>query len=175
MLQKISFILIFILIFYSNVFANDKYIMLNYGNGNDSIFRNQQKEKQTIYGIEYGQKLLKYKRIWVSAEAAYSTHEYTKVDDSFLIKFWGIYKFNIFNKIDLYSGVGIGLSTYKDNKLVKRAPSSSLGFRTGLEYHITEKISINTEYAFEHNSGPYKNDRGRNIDLIKLGIKFYFF
>jgi opacity protein-like surface antigen len=148
--------------------------MFSYGNGSDSVFVNQQKEEQTIYGIEYGQRLLKYERLWVSVEAAYSTHKYTKVDDSLLIKCWGIYKSDSWNKFNLYSGIGVGLSTYKDNFLVKRCPSASLGFRIGVEYQLTEKVSINTEYMGEHNSGPYKDDRGRNIDFIKVGFKYYF-
>jgi hypothetical protein len=107
------------LLFYTNVFANDNYIMFSYSDGNDSIIKKQQKEEQKIYGVEYGQRLLKYERLWVSVEGAYSTHKYTKVDDSYLIKLWGIYKFNISNTVDLYSGIGVGLSTYKDNDLVK--------------------------------------------------------
>jgi len=148
--------------------------MLCYGNGHDTILKNQQKEKQTMYGIEYGQRLLKYDRIWLSIEAAYSTHDYTKVDNSFLIKCWGIYKSDSWNKFNIYSGVGVGLSTYKDNDLVKRCPSSSLGFRIGLEYIITENVAINTGYALEHNSGIWKDDNGRNMDLIEVGIKYYF-
>jgi len=137
------------------------------------MFIKQQKEEQTIYGLEYGQKLQNYKRLWGSIEAAYSTHKYTKVRDSFRIKLWGIYKFNIY-KVDLYSGIGLGLSTYKDNDLVKRCPSSSIGIRIGLEYHITEKTSIITEYESEHNSGIWIDDNGRNLEFVKMGFKLYF-
>jgi len=174
MLKKMSFIILFTLILYSNVFANDTYLSLSYSNGNDSIFIKQQKEEQTIYEIEYGQKLQNYKNLWGSIEAAYSIHKYTKVNDSFRIKLWGIYKFNVIKKIDLYSGIGIGLSTYKDNVLVKRCPSSSLGLRIGVEYHITEKTSIITEYETEHNSGIWVDDNGRNLEFIKMGFKYYF-
>jgi opacity protein-like surface antigen len=148
--------------------------MFNYGDGNDSIIKKQQKEEQKIYGIEYGQRLLKYERLWVSVEAAYSTHEYTKVDDSYLIKLWGIYKFNISEVVDLYSGIGIGLSTYKDNELVKGDLISSLGFRIGLEYQLTENFAFITGYKLEHNSGIWYRDSGRNIDLIEVGVKYYF-
>lgn len=174
MLKKIILIMLFILICYSNVFANDTYISLSYSNGNDSMFIKQQKEEQTIYGIEYGQKFNNYKRLWGSIEGAYSTHKYTRVRDSFRIKFWGIYKFNIFSKVDLYSALGIGLSTYKDNDLVKRCPSSSIGLRIGLEYHITEKTSIITEYESEHNSGIWVDDNGRNLEFVKMGFRYYF-
>lgn len=174
MLRKISLITILILIFYSNIFANDNYIMFNYGDGNNNTFISRPDEEQKIYGIEYGQRLLKYERLWMSVEGAYSTHKYTNVDDSYLIKVWGIYKFNISDVVDLYSGIGVGLSTYKDNILVKRYPSTSLGFRIGLEYKITENFAIDYGYELEHNSGPYKDDRGRNIDFIKAGFKYYF-
>lgn len=174
MFKKISFIIMFILLFCSNVFAYDNYLMFNYGNGNDSIVRKQQKEEQIMYGIEYGQRLLKYEKLWLSVEAAYSTHKYTKVDDSFLIKLWGIYKSDSWNKINIYSGIGVGLSTYRDNDLVKGNMPSSLGVKAGLEYMITENVSMNVEYALEHNSGIWKRDSGRNIDLVKLGVKYYF-
>jgi len=174
MLKKISLIILFILICYSNVFANDTYLSFSYSNGNDNEVINQQKEEQTIYGIEYGKQSKTYKNVWGSVEGAYSTHKYTKVKDSFRIKFWGIYKFNIFSKVDLYSGLGIGLSTYKDNDLVKRCPSSSIGIRIGLEYHITEETSIIAGYESEHNSGIRIDDHGRNIDLLKIAFRYYF-
>jgi len=175
MLQKISFIIIFIFIFYSTVFANDNYIsFLTYGHGKDSILKHQQKEKQIMYGFEYGIKLPDYKRLWVTFEAAYSTHEHTDVDNSFLIKCWGLYKSDSWNKFNIYSGIGVGLSTYKDNDLVKRCPSASLGLRAGLEYLLTEDVSINAEYAYEHNSGMWIDDRGRNIDFVKVAVKYYF-
>lgn len=174
MLQKIIFITIFILLLYSNVFANDNYLMFNYGNGHNSSLMSQQKEEQTIYGIEYGKKLYKDENMWGSIEAAYSTHKYSKVDNSFLIKLWGTWKTESWNNINIYGGVGLGLSTYKDNDLVKRRPSASIGFRLGLEYQITEEYSVTTECATEHNSGIQKDDNGRNIDLIKMGFKIYF-
>ena len=174
MLLHIMKMLIITLIFYSTSYASDQYIMLNYSTGNYSIVKSQQKEDQRIYGLEYGQKLKSYKNLWVSIEAAYSTHKYTKVSKSFLVKYWGIYKPNLWKKLDFYSGVGVGLSSYKDDDLVKRRPSSSLGFKTGLEYHITKKVSAAAGYVYEHNSGIMKDDNGRNLDLFEYGIKFYF-
>ena len=174
MLKKIILIMLLVLICYSHVFASNTYLSFSYSTGNNSMFVKQQKEEQTIYEIEYGQKFQDYKRLWGSVEAAYSTHKYTRVKDSFRIKFWGIYKFNAFNNIDLYSGLGIGISTYKDNDLVKRCPSSSIGLRIGLEYHITDKTSIITEYETEHNSGIWIDDSGRNLEFIKMGFKIYF-
>jgi len=161
-------------------------IAFNIGYGRDTNLGDVSNiNKDDNYNIStFSVEIIKDYKVWSkSLELSVVDHTYSYEDknrlkhsNSFSVKIWAMRNFSL-EYIDIFIGAGVGMgytNPTKNNKyLYDSNITSDLGFRAGL-IKTFKHFSIRLEYMFRHFSAIWKDDRGENLDEVRVGLVFPF-
>jgi len=161
-------------------------IAFNTGYGRDTNLGDVSNiSKNDDYNIStFSVELIKdYKEWSKSLELSFIDHTYNYEDrkrlkhsNSFSVKIWAMRNFSL-DYFDTFIGAGIGMgytNPTKNNKYLSDSNiTSDLGIRAGLQKTF-KYFSIRVEYMFRHFSAIWKDDKGENLDEVRVGLIFPF-
>lgn len=139
--------------------------------------------KDDYYNIStFSVEFIKDYKLWSkSLELNVVEHTYSYEDEnklkhsnSFSFKIWATKKF-LLNYFNTFIGIGTGIGytnpTKNNRYLYNSNITSDLGVKVGLQKTF-KYFSVRLEYMFRHFSAIWKNDRGENLDEIRIGLIF---